>query len=45
LKVERIVTNIATDEGDKAQAFYKNLLGLDVPMDLGWIERTAPTRK
>jgi len=37
MKVKRIVTNIATAESDKARAFYEQLLGLDVLMDLGWI--------
>ncbi len=38
MKVNRIVTNIATDQGDKARAFYESLLGLDVLMDLAWIQ-------
>jgi len=37
VKVKRIVANVATPEVDKANAFYKELLGLDVLMDLGWI--------
>ena len=37
MKVNRIVTNIATAEGEKARAFYQDLLGLDVLMDFGWI--------
>lgn len=38
MKVKRIVTNIATAENNKARAFYEQLLGLDVLMDLGWIQ-------
>ncbi|WP_404400273.1 VOC family protein [Pelagibacterium halotolerans] len=36
MTVKRIVTNIAGDP-DKAQAFYGDLLGLDIRMDMGWI--------
>ena len=37
MKVKRIVANVATPDVDKASAFYKDLLGLEVLMDLGWI--------
>lgn len=37
MKVKRIVANLATPEVEKANTFYKELLGLDVLMDLGWI--------
>jgi catechol 2,3-dioxygenase-like lactoylglutathione lyase family enzyme len=37
MKVHRIVANVATSDVDKASAFYKEILGLDVLMDLGWI--------
>ena len=37
MKVRRIVSNVATSDVDKATAFYKDILGLDVLMDLGWI--------
>jgi catechol 2,3-dioxygenase-like lactoylglutathione lyase family enzyme len=37
LEVKRIVTNIATSEVEKAKAFYEDVLGLKVIMDLGWI--------
>lgn len=37
MKVKRIVTNIATDEPAKAEAFYQDILGLSVAMDHGWI--------
>ncbi len=37
MKVKRIVANVATPDVDKASAFYKDLLGLEVLLDLGWI--------
>ena len=37
MKVKRIVSNVATSDVDKAHAFYKEILGLKVLMDLGWI--------
>ena len=37
MKVKRIVANVATPDVDKARAFYEEILGLDVLMDLGWI--------
>jgi catechol 2,3-dioxygenase-like lactoylglutathione lyase family enzyme len=37
LKVMRIVSNIATPEVQKAAAFYEDVLGLTLRMDLGWI--------
>lgn len=37
MKVKRIVANVATSDMEKAGAFYKDILGLDVLMDLGWI--------
>jgi catechol 2,3-dioxygenase-like lactoylglutathione lyase family enzyme len=37
MAVKRIVTNIATDRIQDAQAFYGDLLGLRLVMDLGWI--------
>lgn len=33
----RIVPNIATSDVEKANAFYKDVLGLDILMDMGWI--------
>lgn len=35
--VKRIVANIATSDTEAAQRFYKDVLGLDRVMDLGWI--------
>ena len=37
MKVKRIVANIATPHIADAQAFYGEVLGLDVLMDMGWI--------
>ena len=37
MNVKRITTNIATHDVASAKAFYGDLLGLDVLMDLGWI--------
>ena len=37
MAVKRIVANIATQEPGLAVAFYGDILGLHVAMDLGWI--------
>ncbi len=37
MKVKRIVSNVATPDINKASAFYEEILGLEVLMDLGWI--------
>jgi catechol 2,3-dioxygenase-like lactoylglutathione lyase family enzyme len=37
VKVKRIVANVPTSDVEKASAFYKEILGLEVLMDLGWI--------
>ena len=37
MKVKRIVSNVAAPDVEKATAFYKDVLGLEVLMDLGWI--------
>jgi len=37
VKVKRIVSNVAASDVEKASAFYKEVLGLKVFMDLGWI--------
>jgi catechol 2,3-dioxygenase-like lactoylglutathione lyase family enzyme len=37
MTVKRIVTNIATDRIEAANAFYREVLGMSVVMDLGWI--------
>lgn len=38
MKVHRIVANIASPDTEKAKAFYRDLLGLDLLMDHGWIK-------
>ena len=43
MAVKRIVTNIATEEFDKARAFYGDILGLNLVMDQGWIQTFADT--
>jgi catechol 2,3-dioxygenase-like lactoylglutathione lyase family enzyme len=45
VKVKRIVSNIATPDVDKANAFYKDVLGLEVLMDLGWIRTYGSSAK
>jgi catechol 2,3-dioxygenase-like lactoylglutathione lyase family enzyme len=45
MKVKRIVSNVATSDADKANAFYKEILGLDVLMDLGWIRTYGSSSK
>jgi catechol 2,3-dioxygenase-like lactoylglutathione lyase family enzyme len=43
MAVRRIVTNIAAPRHEDARAFYGDILGLEVAMDLGWIVTlTAP---
>lgn len=37
MKVLRVVANIAASDPALANAFYDDLLGLDVLMDMGWI--------
>lgn len=37
MRVNRIVVNIATPDVDAARAFYREVLGLDILMDMGWI--------
>lgn len=37
MKVKRIVSNVAASDVEKASVFYKEILGLKVLMDLGWI--------
>ena len=41
MAVRRIVANIATDRLDAARAFYGDLLGMSIVMDLGWITTFA----
>jgi catechol 2,3-dioxygenase-like lactoylglutathione lyase family enzyme len=37
LKIKRIVPNVETSAVGKAHAFYHDVLGLELVMDLGWI--------
>lgn len=37
MKVRRIVSNVAAPDLEKADGFYKEVLGLPVLMDMGWI--------
>ena len=37
MKVNRIVSNVAASDVEKASAFYGEILGLKLLMDLGWI--------
>ena len=45
MKVKRIVSNVAAADVNKASAFYKDLLGLKVLMDLGWIRTYGSSAK
>ncbi|MGH8117487.1 MAG: VOC family protein [Rhodanobacteraceae bacterium] len=45
MKVNRIVANIATDNVDAARRFYRDVLGLDLLMDHGWIATWGSTEK
>jgi catechol 2,3-dioxygenase-like lactoylglutathione lyase family enzyme len=41
MAVKRIVSNVASDRIGDAVAFYSDILGLRVAMDLGWIVTVA----
>jgi len=51
MKVKRIVADIATSHPEAAARFYRDILGLQVLMDHGWIatygsrERATTTRE
>ncbi len=45
MKVKRIVSNVATSDMKKASAFYEEILGLEVLMDLGWIRTYGSSSK
>ena len=45
MKVKRIVSNIAASDVDKASAFYEEILGLKLLMDLGWIRTYGSSPK
>ena len=38
MTVKRIVTNLAADKPESAAAFYRDILGLELLMDHGWIQ-------
>ena len=38
MKVKRIVADLSKSENDDVRHFYKDLLGLDLLMDFGWIQ-------
>ena len=37
LKIRRIVANVETSAVEKAHAFYHDVLGIELFMDLGWL--------
>ena len=41
MAVKRIVANVATERVGDAKAFYGDILGLQLVMDLGWIQTFA----
>ncbi|MCW4454592.1 VOC family protein [Flavobacterium sp. MXW15] len=43
MKVKRIVANIPAPEPSRADDFYRNILGLELAMDHGWIRSYAGT--
>lgn len=45
MKIKRIVSNVAASRVDQASAFYKEVLGLEVLMDLGWIRTYGSSAK
>lgn len=45
MKIKRIIANIAAAEPHKADAFYRDILGLNLAMDHGWIRTYAGSTK
>jgi lactoylglutathione lyase len=45
MKIKRIVCNVETPDVKKAHGFYRDVLGLEVLMDLGWIRTYGWARK
>lgn len=41
MAVRRIVANIASEHPEAGRAFYRDVLGLQVVMDLGWVVTLA----
>ena len=37
MSIRRIVPNIQSDRFDESRKFYKEFLGFDVAMDMGWV--------
>lgn len=37
VEVKRIVPNFELEDPERAKAFYRDMLGLDIAMDMGWI--------
>lgn len=42
MKVKRIVANIESSQLDRASSFYRDILGLELLMDHGWIQTYGP---
>ncbi|MGQ4659540.1 VOC family protein [Lysobacter sp. F6437] len=45
MQVQRIVANITTTDVARADAFYRDLLGLDLVMDHGWLRTYASSAR
>lgn len=45
MRVNRIVPNLPSDDVREAAAFYTDVLGLQVVMDLGWIVTVASPQR
>lgn len=45
MQVQRIVANIPTTDVAKADAFYRDILGLELVMDHGWLRTYASPAK
>lgn len=45
MRIKRIVSNVETSDVTKANAFYHDVLGLEVIMDHGWIRTYASNSK
>lgn len=45
MKVKRVVANIETADPARAQAFYGDILGLDMLMDMTWIRTYGSEEK
>src|SRR4026209_1158921 len=45
MKVKRTVANIATGDVAKAKRFYRDILGLDLLMDHGWLVTDGSAEK